>query len=492
MKSRALWTVGVLNAALPFVAWTCARAADVKITPGIAVSETYTDNVNLTTGNGDRNSDYITIVSPTLQVRGIGARASFNLNYAPQYDYHQVATDRNGIQQNLLGSGHAELWQRVFFLDSQASISQAIANSTGPISNSPAGQEVNRTEVKAFNISPYFRHHFGTWANTEARITDSVVSQGSGSQSAGTANLQGQNTNTLTESFHFGSGRRFTTLLWALDLASSKTTYDTGLGDKSKDTVDTNYTYIINRQFSLLGGVGYEDVKDPTVLQPPKGITWNAGGTWSPSPLTSVRATTGERDGGNATNVQAIHRFSSRTEITANYSDSLQTSQGLISQSLNFLTVDANGVLIDSRTGLPFVPGSTQFGLQNNTFRQKALRVRLIGSRRRNTFSGGINWENRKTEATGITDTVAGGDIQFTRQLSRISTGTVALSYGRHDYGTADGRKDDEISGALSYAYRLVKDADARLTYNLTWRKSNVSSQDLTENSVTLALVKRF
>lgn len=483
--------MGVLNAALLFVGCICAHAADVKITPGIAVSETYTDNVNLTTGDRDRNSDYITIVSPTLQVRGVGARANFNLNYAPQYDYHQVATDQNGIRQNLLGSGHAELWRRVFFLDSQASIGQTVANSTGPISNSPAGQEVNRTEVRAFNISPYFRHHFGTWANTEARITDSVVSQDSGSQSAGTSGLQRQNTNTLNESFHVGSGRRFTTLLWSLDLVSSKTTFDTGL-DKSKDTVDTNYTYVFSRQFSLLAGVGYEDIKDPTLPQPPKGVTWNAGGAWSPSLLTYIRATTGERDGGNATTVDARHRFSRRTEVTANYSDSLQTSQSLISQSLNFLTVNSSGVLVDSRTGLPFVPGSTQFGLQNETFRQKALQIRLVGSRRRNTFSGGLDWESRKTEATGVTDTVAGGDFQFTRQLSRISTGTVALSYHRHNYGTSEGRKDDEISGVLSYAYRLVKDADARLTYNLTWRKSNISSDDLTENSVTLALVKRF
>jgi uncharacterized protein (PEP-CTERM system associated) len=469
----------------------CAYAADVKITPSVAVSETFTDNVDLTTGDGDRKSDYITTISPGLKVRGVGARANFNLNYAPQYNYHQVATDRNGIQQNLLASGHAELWQRVFFLDSQASINQAVANSTGAISNSPAGQEVNRTEVKAFNISPSFRHHFGAWANTEARITDAVVSNDSGSQSAGTAGLQGQTTNTLTESFHIGSGRHFTTLLWALDLNNSKTSYDIGLV-KTRKTLDTNYTYIVNRQFSLLAGIGYEDIKDPTLPEPPKGVTWNAGAAWRPSLLTSIRATTGERDGGDATNVEAMHRFSGRTTITANYNDSLQTSQGLISQSLNFLTVDSNGVLVDTRTGLPFVAGSTEFGLQNNTFRQKTFRLRLIGSRKRNTFSGGIDWESRKTELTGITETVTGGDFQLTRELSRVSTGTVALGYHRRDHGTPDGRKDDELSGVLSYAYRLVKDADVRLTYDLTWRKSNISSQDLTENSITLALIKRF
>ena len=468
------------------------RAADLKITPGAAVSETYTDNVLLVTGDGDRNSDLITTVSPTLQVRGQGARANLNLNYAPQHTFHQVVTERDGTQHNLVGSGRAELWEKVFFIDTQASISQAIANSTGPIVNSPAGQEANRTTVKALNLSPSFRHHFGTWVDTESRISQNIVSQDSGTATTGTANLAGQNTKAITESVHIGSGRRFTLLLWSLDVNSSKTTDDTDLPAKHNDSIDTNYTYVVNRNLSLLSGLGYQKVKDATLLKPPKGVTWNVGAAVRPSLLTSFKATTGERDGGSTTNVEATHRLSSRTSITASYNENLQTSQQQISQSLNFLTLDANGVLIDSRTGLPFVPGTTDFGLQNTTFRQQVFRLGMSGSRRRNTFSGGINWEKRNTEATGIIETVVGGNLQFTRQLTHLSSGTLSLGYRKHNYGTTDGRKDDEISGSFSYAYQIFKDVDARLTYNLTLTKSSVSTNDLKENSFTLALVKRF
>jgi uncharacterized protein (PEP-CTERM system associated) len=467
--------------------------ADVKITPGLAVSETYTDNVRLVTGDGDRSSDFITSLSPSVKLRSQGGRINLNLDYAPQYNLHQVATERNGLQQNLLGAGHAELWQRAFFLDTQASISQAIANSTGPVVNSVAGQEVNRTTVKALNVTPIFRHHFGTWVDTESRITGSIVDQDGGSASNGTAGLQAQNTQTLSESLHIGSGRRFTTFLWAVDLFSSKTTDDSGLGDRHRDTLDTNYSYVWNRYLSLLAGVGYEKLKDPTLLQDFKGPTWNVGASWRPSLLTSIQATTGDRDDTRTTNVSATHRLSSRTSITASYNESLQTSAQQISQSLNFLTLDPNtGVLIDSRTGQPFVPGSTEFGLQKSTFRQHQLQIRFSGSRRRNSFSGGITWEKRNTESTGVTETVAGMDMQFTRQLTHISSATASISYRKHEYGTADGRKDDEIGGSLSYAYQLLKDVDARMTYNLTLIRSSVSVNDLKENSFTLALVKRF
>jgi hypothetical protein len=83
-------------------------------------------------------------------------------------------------------------------------------------------------------------------------------------------------------------------------------------------------------------------------------------------------------------------------------------------------------------------------------------------------------------------------DMQFTRQLTHISSATASISYRKHEYGTADGRKDDEIGGSLSYAYQLLKDVDARMTYNLTLIRSSVSVNDLKENSFTLALVKRF
>ena len=461
------------------------RAADLKITPGAAVSETYTDNVLLVTGDGDRNSDLITTVSPTLQVRGQGARANINLNYAPQHTFHQVATERDGTQHNLIGSARAELWEKVFFIDTQASISQAIANTNGPNIGSPAGQEVNRTTVKALNLAPSFRHHFGTWVDTESKISQNIVSQDSGTAAAGTANLPGQNTKTLTESVHLGSGRRFTTLLWSVDLTSSKTSDDTDLPAKHRDSLDTNYTYVVNRNLSLLSGLGYQKVEDSTLLKPPKGVTWNVGAAVRPSLLTSFKATTGERDGGTTTSVEATHRLSSRTTITANYNESLQTSQQQISQSLNFLTLNASGVLIDSRTGLPFVPGSTDFGLQSSTFRQQIFQLQMSGTRRRNTFSGGINWEKRNTEATGVTETVVGGNLQFTRQLTHSSSGTVTFGYRSRNFGTADGRKDDEVSGSFSYAYQIFKDVDARLTYNLSLTKSTVSTNDLKENSVT-------
>jgi uncharacterized protein (PEP-CTERM system associated) len=161
---------------------------------------------------------------------------------------------------------------------------------------------------------------------------------------------------------------------------------------------------------------------------------------------------------------------------------------------LGFLAPDpANpGGLIDTRTNEPFVPSDSDFGLQDPTFRQQVFQLRATGSRRRNDFSGGLVWEKRNTEATGVIESIVGGDVALTRRMSRRSSGSISFGYRATDFGTADSRKDDEITAALSYRYDIFKDVEGSLTYNLTRRNSNVADEDFVENVISIRLNKRF
>ena len=460
-----------------------ARGGDWTITPRAGVSETFSDNANLATDNEDRNSDFITRVSPGISVRGTGRRANLNLDYTlDQYFYHR-GTHSDSTDNSLTATGQAELVRQLFFIDGQASLARVIQSDTGPSSNSVAGQNVNRTSTRSFNVSPFLRQHFGPWVDGELRYTYSRVS-------AGTNTIDDTSTN--TEEVHLTSGRRFTQLLWSLTGSNRQTE---NLGDQPMEherRVDSNFTYVINRYISLLGGVGYEDVQDRTLQSQPKGVTWSGGLALQPSPRTSLRFTTGKRNGETDYEFEGTHALSPRTSIRAAYSESIQTSQRLLTDNLNFLVVDpVTGQIVDSRTGLP-LNSDNGFGLAENSFRQKRATLTLNGSRRRNTFNVGLFWEERDTEATGIVETAYGGNFGVTRRIRPRLNGGLNFSYRATDFGTPDDRSQDEYGASTNLSYQVRNDIQATLTYNLTLRKGNNAPNDLMENSVTLALTKSF
>jgi uncharacterized protein (PEP-CTERM system associated) len=460
-----------------------ARGGDWSITPSLSVSETFTDNANLATDEGDPNSDFITQVAPGVSVRGTGGRGNLNLDYSlSQYLYHRNTRD-DATNNSLAATGQVEIWEQIAFIDGRASIAQVVDQTTAPTSDSVTGQNVNRTETQAFEISPFVRHHFGAWADTEARYNYSGVS---------TETDRIEDVTIRSEQVRVSSGRRFTQLLWSLTALNSKTTNEGDEPTERERRVDTDFTYILNRHVSLLTGVGYEDIEDPGLTSQPSGVTWNAGLALQPGPRTSLRFTTGERNGDTTYDFEGSHVLSPRTSIRASYSESIQTSQRQLSENLDFLAVDPlTGQFIDSRTGLPFRTDDA-FGLTENTFRQKRFTLGLSGSRRRNTFGAQLFWEERETEATGIVETGYGGNINLSRRMSPRLTGGLSLSYRTTDLGTVDERTEDEIGASTRLSYQVGNDVQATLSYNLTLRKVNNAPDDLMENSVTLGLTKSF
>src|SRR5690606_31687847 len=117
-------------------------------------------------------------------------------------------------------------------------------------------------------------------------------------------------------------------LLWGLTVLNSKTTNEGDEPTERERRIDTDYTYIINRHVSLLAGLGYEDIEDPTLGSQPKGVTWSAGFALQPSSRTSMRFTAGERNGGSNFDFEGSHILSARTSIQATYRESIETSQG--------------------------------------------------------------------------------------------------------------------------------------------------------------------
>ncbi len=457
-------------------------AGDWNITTSVAVQETYSDNANLASDDGDRNSDLITEIRPALRIRGSGGRASLNLDFAHRQLFFKN-TDQDESIQDMNAAGQIEIWDRVAFIDGTASLSRQVTDSGGATTNSIAGQVNNRSDVRTFDLSPYFLHHFGTLVETETRYRYSDVR---------ISDDAAADTRTFKETFVANSGRRFQRVRWSLAANRSKEMRDGRSPSLKILTVDNDYTLVWDRQVSLLAGVGYEDIEDGSLINQPKGLTWNGGLALNPSRRTSLRATYGRRFDDDNFAFDGTHELSSRTRMRANFSNSLQTTQRLTARNLDFIGTDADGNLIDLRTGLPFNPATDAFSVQTDTFRQRRFFATLTGRRKRNRFNFTGFWEERKTDRTGADDTVIGVAANAARTLTRRSTADVSLAYRNSKFEGGTDRTDHVYAVTGKFTYEMFRNASAVLSYSRTQRKSNVDVNDLTENSVVLSLRREF
>ncbi len=459
-----------------------AWAGEWRITPSLAVEETFTDNV-AAAPEGQEKTDFVTSVSPGLSVRGSGGRVSLNFDYALQRLVFLKDSSRNEFRHSLAGNGSAEIAKDVLFLNAQASISQQTVSNTGAVSASELNDNPNRQTVQTYSIGPIVRHRFGNWAEAEATYNFTRTDVG------GEA-VSDSNVNSARATLR--SGTRFSRFLWSLTGSRSETSRSSGASDNSRTTTIADLEYVVSRKVSMLAGIGFEKLKDATLTTEPDGLIWDAGLRLRPGPRTSLVVTYNDRYDDTSVGVDASYLLGSSTRISLTYSESIQTTEGQLSQDLEFVGVDDSGTLIDTRTGLPFSAGDPAFGLTTNAFRQKRLSLSLSGSRRRNTFSLQGFRETRETDATGTEETSFGVTVGFSRRLSRRADTSLGVSYRNTDFGTADGREDDFYSVSAGFTYRISQGLNGALSYNLTKRDSTTGGNDLTENAVTVRVQKTF
>ena len=457
-----------------------AAAGEWRITPSFGVSETFTDNVDLTQ---DGRSDFITTLNPGLSVRGTGARAHLNLDYKPSVLIFAKDSGRSDFQQTLSGTGQVELYEDVFFVDASASITQALISSTSATSASGVTDTNNRTDQRTVSLSPFIRHHLGSWADIENRYTFTQSSSGGGGID-----------NTLTNQFTSTtrSGSRFQVLSWTL-LADASTTDRPGSSrTDNRATARADFQYAFNRLFSALFGLGYEVVNDDTLTSNVNGLTWNIGFLATPGPRSSVRITYGRRFGADNLSMDASYKITTRTSVRAQFTQTITTTQRLDSTALGNLSVDANGAIINTQTGLPFTGDNSGFGLTDSAVRQDRFSIVLNGTRGRNTFNVQGFWEKRNTDATGVDEKILGVTAQFSRRLTRKLSANLTTTYRYDDFGTSDGRREHEIQFNGSLSYNLYRNVSGSLAYFRSVRSSSLGGTSFTENGVTVSLQAQF
>ena len=451
-------------------------SGNIRIDQGVNTSMTFTDNVNLDP-DGEESSALITRLGHNLSVSAELARFTGHLN--TNYDLVFDTEDRGlSLDSVLAATSTAELMRDHLFFDLNAGINRTLLDSRQS-SSASSNVTTNRDTSVTLSASPFLVHRLGDFADAEWRYRISPVLVSSSSFS-----------NSLTHSVsnRLIGGEMFQIFGWSLNSQAGQTLRS---GEDDIDFADTSLglSYDLWRGFSLLGSVGYvyrtgdNDGDDDDELN---GISWDAGFRWQPSLRTSLEATYGQRDQDDTFDATLRHQIGPKTSIQASYRDERLTDQERFIQGISGFIIDDQGNFIDPATGLPFDPNDPVTSFNDTTTRTRSLRgvIRYSSGRNTVTLSGSAS---RETGGSNGDEDSYDAILSWTRRLSRQLGFSLSAGYERSEF-SSDGREDDNYRFNSSLSYRLFSTTSANLSYSFQKQDSTDSSQEFTENTVTVGL----
>jgi uncharacterized protein (PEP-CTERM system associated) len=485
------------------------------LTPTAEIGETFTDNVNLAP-RGSRVWDFITTVSPGLNLAGQTARLRLGVTYDPQELIYARSSPTTALQQRLLGTGTAELWRDVLFFDASASINQAFIRPTGAIGQTTLTNNNNLQTVYSTNASPYLRQHLGSYADSETRYRFSTIStSGSG--------IAPETIHEFRETLL--GGEFFGRLGWQLlgdytRLERAQDATDQFSGITSTDQlVRADFSYPLWQGLSAIGGTGYERIIDPTLSSQPKGVIWSAGFHYQPNELVAATLTYGERFDRSDIEFNATYNLDPQLRLSAVYTQTIQTSQSQIAGATNQTVLGDNGLPLPTGTpgstlgGIPGTPGNpalgttSTFGISSGSFIAKTAELDAVLTKERNTYSLRAFTSkvsgNTTTTASGATVSptaastvtaarITGAGLSWDHKLRADLSSTAGGSYSRTNFLDGTGRRDKTLLVTLGLNYALSRTATATISLSRSDQRSNIPADNLISDIVMATLRKQF
>lgn len=494
------------------------HSAEWKVTPRLAVKETYTDNVGLSSP-GNEQSEFITQINPGISLSGTGARARMQLDYTLQNLLYARDSKRNANNHQLGANGNAELVEKALFVDARASIRQQNVSFLAPLGVDNTSTTGNLATVTTYSVSPYWRHAFGRVASTELRYGHDEVHLDNGG-------LSDSKTNRVN--FSLNSGPAFGSASWGLSHSDNRIDYQSRPDYESKVT-SGNLGYRLTRKFKVFGSGGYEKFGYQTINKP--GSTfWSVGLGWAPTPRTDLEASYGERFFGKTYSLD----FSHRTRMTAwnvGYNQTVMTTAqqlsgtgvvsiadylcfngapffkgGLIAQFPNPAECLQVAQVFANAFGFPALVGDTQSLFTNRVFLNKRFQASIsITSGKSVVLLSAFNTLRESLENGTFDSRLLGGfDFQAGDKIRQYG-GTAAWSWKMLPHTSsnlsfgwsrilqqASGREDDLRNVRLSLVRQFQPKVHGSLEFRHQERDSNQAAGDYKENAVTAALNMTF
>lgn len=274
-------------------------AGSWTITPTLAVSVEATDNLNLSPTN--RQSSLSTNIAPGISIYGSGDRAKLRLNYSMNNIFYTADPSQNNNTQNSLNAfGTLEAVENWLFIDASGNIYQQSISAFGAAPISPGvntNVNSNITETSTYQVSPYIRGSFGSFADYQLRYSLSTTGSQAGNSFDST---------TKTWLGSLAGKTRLANLGWSVYLNAVST--DQGnLRNTEDNQLRIDLSYQIDPQFrvSLIGG---REEQNYDSFDKQSNNTRGYGFAWSPTERTKMEFTRVNRFFGPSNTFNFTHR----------------------------------------------------------------------------------------------------------------------------------------------------------------------------------------
>ena len=485
-----------------------ARQSKWEVIPSLSISETYTDNVFLST-QGNQTSDWVTQLVPGIAVTSRGPRLTLDAWYAPEITYYARTEREDKVFHKGNAIGTLELSEDLLYVEAGAKVDQYDVSLRGPQTTSNVNITNNRATALSSFVSPYLRRDLGSSARVEARFTYSTW-------------RSDEEVQTLPDNdashvmLRLESGPAYRLFTWKVAYSGAEIRYVTQQVTTSEDFL-ADGRWALTPTVGLLMQAGYERYDTGIAFDPIEDPRWSLGLDWTPTARTRLAATSGQRLGDETYSFEFRHRTRLSSWSVA-YAEDVTTSReqffvpattstsGTLDQM--FLTqypdpAERQRVVQDfiARTGLPPSLGQPVNFFSDELFLQKrwSASVGLQGAR--NTVVANVFWELRKalTNSTPLPgDFVAsdsirmtGGSLAWNRRLSARTAWNLEAGYTRTNFVDTD-QVDDFTYIRAGLTRQLQPRVSASLFYRRQQLDSTFEGNNYVENAGVATLRMTF
>lgn len=513
----ALWRPAkCLRVILPVLAITGAVAqvpqAPTAVSPDAGAPQTglrieprliFTQTISDTSGASGR-TNWVTQLSPGVRVVSPRGRIRGHFDYSLQGLAYRSNGSSEDLRHLLSTAVNAEVIEDRFFVDMQASISQAVVSAFGLQTPDPTLPNDNQAERRTFSIAPYLRGTLFGEVNYLARVSHSVVR---------TDSLLAFDSDISSALLRLSGGTPLRTVSWTLDATHDSYDFSTSRETESQRLrAQVSYALTPSLFVSLIGGQEANDLRtlDKRTYD---NVGWAVD--WRPGVRTRVFAQQEKRFFGTGHSVIAEHR-TARTSLRVSDRKDISTPQerqtlAAVGTAFDlfyaqFESIEPDPVLrqvlvlnfllsrgIDPRT--PIFSGFLVSSVTLTRDQQVALAWR--GLRQTVTLLWQQNWTRRADTLSSAADDFSntalvhqrGLSVNLTHRLSPLQNVSALLSYlrSRGDLAT---QNTTLRSLQLTWSSRLSETSTASIGLRHATFGSN--TQPYTENAVIGSLTMRF
>lgn len=501
--------------ALPEPAVAQQKSFDVE--PSITFETIITDNADFETPG---RADLQPVIRPGLDLVARGR--SYTAALVGSVGLSASAADqeiKTPPDISLLSTGDARFFDDRLAIDGSAAVNRQSISPNRP--TSARGNATRNTAlVKRFSIGPTLEQRLGDFATARTNLgiaylrSDAVDSADEEEEAGGGGDTE---TRRFSAGFALADAERFRNFSWRVSalrevtdqtgtgagqssqFVARNTGTDTGAGTRTttSTTLEASGEYRITPWLFALASGGYEDIEDPGTVEDVSGPFGTVGARIDGTKL-DLTLRVGHRYGGPNASLDATYRASPRTFISAAFERRLETEQQRQLRELDFLGVDENGAIIDTRfPEFPLSDSESLFGLEDLTRLNDTFSLRLRAGDRRNTYIVSAFLENSETTgSTSLTEIGYGGQAVWQRRLSRRTTSNLGgdVRFTNTESSGVDGVEatTQRYTAYASLVYELSSTMSGSIAYSFRSETADDGDGTIRENAIVTSLTKRF